>query len=271
MESNKNVSHDAYIDELEEGDEYDAESSDEFYNGEIDMDDVQSYAPQSNSIRLGTYTSGPLHPIYGQRSALPIPDDEVILNYGDDPNELPQTAAAYLLSVRRQAASFPGFVAAQRPYKPPIIVSLNQNSLPSSDASLTRVRAPEIDLDWHKYVMTQYKFSRRVFQAAADYITPVSRDQLPSALAEWRSFIQDPQNKPTTSILYALEQEDIFRIFKYYQRWVIGNLSMEMSRWLYALLVRVADIFPADEMSILRVLCMKCISVKESTRRFGYV
>ncbi|KAK9383830.1 uncharacterized protein V2V93DRAFT_362829, partial [Kockiozyma suomiensis] len=250
------------------GDMYE-EDDDEELSDDADSDEQQAtYKPRSATIRLGSVTAGPLNLLTGQRGALPIAAQStsaVALNYEEESSALPEDAVSYLLSVRREADSRPSFVRASRPQRSQP-TSQAQPSEPCDSQSILRDVA--VSKKWHEYTMKQYKISRSVFTSSCASQSPsLTRSELPSSLSSWREFIQSPEHPPSMKTLSILEQEDVFRLFKYYQRWITGSMSLEMSNWLYALLVRVADIVPAHEISILRQLCQKCMSVKQTSVR----
>ncbi|KAK9239309.1 survival motor neuron interacting protein 1-domain-containing protein [Lipomyces kononenkoae] len=227
------------------------------------------YRPQSQTIRLGTYTAGPLDPVTGQRGALPISTDpdSISLNYDDD-SSMPEDGLSYLRFVRREADCRPSFVSSRG-------VMSNQ-----ACATTALQRSPKlqpayehpISKEWHDYIMSQYMFSRSLLEASYEAVqVTISRSDLPDSLATWRQFIQSADHPPTMQLLSVLEQEDVFRLFKYFQRWITPSMSVAMSRWLFALLVRTADIIPGNEISILRQLSQKCLEVKKESKELTNV
>ncbi|KAK9249124.1 hypothetical protein V1506DRAFT_527081 [Lipomyces tetrasporus] len=232
---------------------------------DLDDDDEECrYKPKSTTIRLGTYTAGPLDPMTGQRGALPISDDarSIMLNY-DDESSIPEDGMSYLRFVRREAEARPSFVSSRR--------SRSDRECATTDVQNPREPQPVSDhpitKEWHRYIMSQYKFSRSVLEASYEAMPVIiQRSELPDSLASWREFIQSSDHPPTMQLLSVLEQEDIFRLFKYFQRWITPNISLSMSRWLFALLVRTSDIVPGNEISILRQLSQKCLEVKRESK-----
>ncbi|KAK9451058.1 uncharacterized protein V1518DRAFT_448190, partial [Limtongia smithiae] len=264
-------------DELEEDDNESYDEEDDYEDDECTSTCAQSRTVHTGGggtqIRLGERTAGPLDPFTGQRGALPFSsatggENNLVLNYDEDNggDDIPQDGTAYLLSVRREADTYPNFVSI-RPSRtqadillPPFV----KQELPSPVA--LPFRSASIDKTWHGYTMSQYRFARMVFDTSYTVLDPaMTRAELPDSLASWRAFITSPDHPPTMTLLSVLEQEDVFRLMKYYLRWVTGNMSPELSRWLYALLVRAADVVPGREISILRELAQKCIAIKQST------
>ncbi|KAK7208005.1 survival motor neuron interacting protein 1-domain-containing protein, partial [Myxozyma melibiosi] len=253
--------------DMDDYDEEEDEEEEDETTSDYQEDQLPVYKPRSSTIRLGSVTAGPLDPATGQRGALPIaPEDAsaITLNYDEDSNGLPEDAMAYLRSVRREAAGRPSFVTVTKRAAP--VPSVIQAATTPPETDQRPIRDAKVDKKWHQYAISQYKFTRNLYSSSYDRLpSSLTRADLPSSLAAWREYIQSPDHPPEISTLALLEQEDVFRLFKYYQRWITGSLSPEMSNWLFALLVRVADIVPAQEISILRQLCQKCISVKQTT------
>ncbi|KAK9464387.1 survival motor neuron interacting protein 1-domain-containing protein [Lipomyces arxii] len=238
---------------VEDWNEY---ANSEAQTAEDDTDDVEPrIAPKSTSIRLGSYTTGPLDIATGQRSALPITNDPDTLTLMYDEDGPPADGLSYLRAVRREAEGMPSFVTIER--KGAATVYSNQLS------DISRGNDQLIQKNWHQYIMSQYRFSRSLLEMSYETLdTELSRKDLPVSLATWREYIRSPDHPPTMTLLSLLEQEDVFRLFRYFHRWITPNISVCMSRWLFALLVRAADLVPANEVSILRQLAQKCISVR---------
>ncbi|KAK9365907.1 survival motor neuron interacting protein 1-domain-containing protein [Lipomyces kononenkoae] len=243
--------------------------TDELGLGQLDDETEEyRYRPQSKTIRLGTYTAGPLDPVTGQRGALPISNDpdSILLNYDDD-SSIPEDGMSYLRFVRREADGRPSFVSSRGAMSNLATVTASQPS-----PKLQSGYESPITKEWHYYIMSQYKFSRSLLEASYEAIqVTISRSDLPDSLAAWRQFIQSADHPPTMQLLAVLEQEDVFRLFKYFQRWITPNMSIAMSRWLFALLVRTADIIPGNEISILRQLSQKCLEVKKEPKELTNV
>ncbi|KAK9480375.1 survival motor neuron interacting protein 1-domain-containing protein [Lipomyces japonicus] len=255
-------------------DNEDEDDEEEFvqYAGDLEEEDEdeETYRPRSSTIRLGKYTSGPIDPESGQRGALPIFEstDTLSLNY-DDENDTPQDAMEYLRAVRREAESRPRFVTVTK--RPGTAVEHHNFTKPEAhdkkdtgNKTIDSLQIRKIDKESHAVLKSQYQTARYVFENThCDDPALAVNEPLPESLASWREFLQSPTHRPTFEVLTLLEQEDVFRLFKYYLRWITPNMSRELSYWLFALLVRVADIVPAHEISILRQLCQKCIAVKQ--------
>ncbi|KAK9361189.1 survival motor neuron interacting protein 1-domain-containing protein [Lipomyces starkeyi] len=248
----------------EEGDLTSNESETDEVGQLDDEDEEDRYKPKSKTIRLGSYTAGPLDPVTGQRGALPVSIDNgsIMLNY-DDESSVPEDGMSYLRFVRREADSRPSFVSSRN----------NMSNLACATSDFQNSQNPQpvsehpITKEWHRYIMSQYKFSRSLLEASYEVIpVTISRSELPDSLAAWRQFIQSADHPPTMQLLSVLEQEDVFRLFKYFQRWITPSMSLAMSHWLFALLVRTADIIPGNEISILRQLSQKCLEVKKESK-----
>ncbi|KAK9458346.1 survival motor neuron interacting protein 1-domain-containing protein [Dipodascopsis uninucleata] len=263
------------------GNEFDYNTVDEddsdFDGGDLSDDDKAYIKPKSNTIRLGSYTAGPIDPVTGQRGALPVTEDQCTMTLNYDDEEQPQDGLSYLRFVRREAASRPIFVTAARKRNNTDVMNIRlagqaleikneqdkREDEESSGGPMASEKTNQISKEVHVQIMEQYKKARMLYEAAqVSNVPAITRDDLPTSLASWREFLQSPNNTPTFPLLSLLDQEDVFRLFKYFQRWITPNMSKELSNWMYGLLVRVADIIPAHEISILRQLCQKCIEVK---------
>ncbi|KAK9472056.1 uncharacterized protein V1510DRAFT_418520, partial [Dipodascopsis tothii] len=248
-----------------------------FQPGDLDLDDsglLDGYSdseddddakpppkPVSKSISLGTYTAGPVDPHVGQRAAFPgldDPSDALTLDYDGDGSAEPLDGMAYLRQVREEARARPSFVSVEaEPASPP--------EAPAAPAEPTGDR--RIDAQWHAGFMACYRRLRAQFEETACLVDPPTAEAvaaLPNSLATWREFVLAPENEPTVSLVAALQQEMLFRLLKYFQKWVCPTMSLELSRWVFALLVRIPDVITSDEISILRELSQKCLLVMHS-------
>lgn len=253
----------------------------------------QQHKSNGKSISTSSHTSGPLDVGTGQRSAFPVQPNLGSINL-DNP---PLNASDYLRRVSKEANDRPSIVHVKRPQlqsqpQPPRIVqfggrtlkSYSDDPIPASIAlsqtptvTATTPAAPTtpatsltINLDWHKSFQATFSATKSPFNSISNhhhlplparYADPNS---LPQAFSKWRQFFLDPQNPPIISLLASFPHALLIKLIGYCHKWVSGNMSPLLARWIFALLARLPDTLTGDEIAVLRDLAKKCVLVRNN-------
>lgn len=87
---------------------------------------------------------------------------------------------------------------------------------------------------------------------------------------EWKKFLTvESKISPSPSLLYYLDITFNFRLIDYACKCLSKNISGQLSKWIYALLLKLPDTLEADDIALLRDLAKKCINIKNKSKSKG--
>lgn len=237
--------------------------------------------PQASNTKA--QTAGPINLDTGQRSAFPV------LSFGGNGNmdNPPLNAMDYLSRVTKEASARPSIVHVNRPVQslPPRVVHFGGRTLKSYSDDPTPVVGPSpstadktqsapqlstaltVDLTWHTVFLGSFTAAKAALNSAPKHSLPAryaGADAFPQAFSKWRQFFLDPANPPVVSLVLSFPHPLLIKLLGYCQKWVSGNMSPLLARWIYALLARLPDTLTGDEVAVLRELAKKCILVRNN-------
>lgn len=247
------------------------------------VESLDDYYDNPQASNTNAQTSGPINVDTGQRSAFPI------LASGSNPNmdNPPLNAMDYLSRVNKEASARPSIVHVNRPAQtlPPRVVQFGGRTLksysdnpapvtvPSPSSAHQPQSAPQpptaltVDLTWHTAFLGSFAAAKAALNSAPNRPLPdryAGPEALPQTLSKWRQFFLDPANLPIVSLVSSFPHPLLIKLLGYCQKWVSGNMSPLLARWIYALLVRLPDTLTGDEVAVLRDLAKKCILVRNN-------
>ncbi|CAG8771205.1 14353_t:CDS:2, partial [Acaulospora morrowiae] len=72
---------------------------------------------------------------------------------------------------------------------------------------------------------------------------------------------------PSWNMISRMDQSTTIALLSYHIKWLNTGMSISMSQWLFALLIRIDTLLTPGQMAILRGLCRKCIEIRKSLMR----
>lgn len=235
------------------------------------------YQDEPMSKSNSAYTSGPINADTGQRSAFPIPA-------GTAPSNLenpPLNAADYLNRVNKEASSRPCIVHVQRPQQQRVVQFGGRTLKSYSDGPTPTAAVPVVhqttppavaktftaDMTWYRSFLITFKHAKSTLLSLPH--TPLPKrysdpEVIPQTASKWREFFLNPENPPTVSLVNSFDHALLMKLIAYLHKWVSASMSPLLSRWIYALLVRLPETLTGDEIAILRELAKKCILVRNN-------
>ena len=158
--------------------------------------------------------------------------------------------------------------------RPPEVLVIDIPASSSVTIPTTRSESLIIDLTWHNSFLDTFRKARSTLaktntNANMNIALPdryTDPNALPQSFSKWRQFFLDPENPPIVSLVTSFPHALLLKLLTYCQKWVSGNMSPLLGRWIYALLVTLPDTLTGDEIAVLRDLAKKCIAVRNSNR-----
>lgn len=240
------------------------------------QEDIDDFYGDDNTQKSASYTSGPINVDTGQRSAFPVAteDDD------DDMENPPLNAMDYLRRVTKEANTRPSLVYVQRPQKPRV-VQFGGRTLKSYADSGPETTVPPIvqqpakpiiettsltvDASWYRSFLTTYSHAKLALSKLPKTSFPHKYSgDMPQTASKWREFFLNAENTPTVSLVKSFDHELLFKLIRYGQKWMSASMSPLLSRWIYALLVRLPETLMGEEIAILRELAKKCILIRKN-------
>lgn len=199
---------------------------------------------------------------FGQpQGALPVPDTTVPGNLDQEP----ESGEQYMLRVRMEAESIPNIAVApnrSQLLQPKKLVKDTADTEPGyKDASVLPSSA------WLDRFANFFSDQKRRFQDILQRTDVPANFALPNngQQKEWKSFCYSP----SSNMLYALSSIDqvmALRLLKWMDRsWLAGTqLRHTEGLWIWYLVLKLDDLLDYDDMHILRELCRKLKTVRDS-------
>ncbi|KAH3677009.1 hypothetical protein WICMUC_001915 [Wickerhamomyces mucosus] len=189
-----------------------------------------------------------LDPIFGQYRALPIPLEKL---QSITPDTIPEDGETYLAMVRKQAESGSSvmFIKSNIDYgdsKEVEDTGFKQNS--------TKNSISEEEKKFYNDIITEFKSQRNLIleveelQVPSDFIYPTN-------FTEWRKYIMD--NDPILPIITNFDHELTIRLVIYCTKWLTNKTPDQVSKWIYALLIKLNDLLEISDQATLRDLALK--------------
>lgn len=205
------------------------------------------------------YTSGPLDPYSGQRSAFPIGKLSIL---NSDLSTPPVNVADYLARVQKEANEIPAVTCVSKSCS-------NSKTVTSSHSNTTShgfgyQETMKVDAKWYRqFVKATFPATRArlLLQSAAGKSSKcIVQKNLPQSLVDWRKYLIT--HTPSSLFLHALPHGVLLTLLQYACKWTTANMPLQLCSWIYGMLVALPDTLDGQEVSLLRRLAKKCILVQ---------
>ena len=112
---------------------------------------------------------------------------------------------------------------------------------------------------WVQSFLDKFILLRKQCQDAVVYDLPY---KIPVKESDWRAFILSRDIAPTPSSLACLSQERKIQWLAWFEQWLsIKTIALEWC-WIFSILASLDTTLSSNEISVLRQVAKKCISVK---------
>jgi hypothetical protein len=236
----------------------DNQNNDEKIIGNDEEDDYYDFEEDEEEDINKQYTSGPLDPFSGQRSAFPIGKLTI---FQSDLSTPPLNVADYLARVQKEASEIPVVTRVTK--------SSSNNQLKGADQSNSKNSifgyedTMKIDSKWYRqFVKATFPATRArllLQSAAGKGSKSIVHKDLPQSLVDWRKHLLT--HSPSSLFLHALPHSVLLTLFQYACKWTTANMPPQLCSWIYGMLVALPDTLDGQEVSLLRRLAKKCIAV----------
>lgn len=173
-----------------------------------------------------------------------------------DPLVPPKDALEYMSRVRFEAVQIPQFKTVDRESK---LLS----NIPSQISS--PIEKPiNIDSKWQNEFLLKFEMAKREIEEMKPTDLPEGIE-LPLTFSKWKLFINKSGTPIDLPLLLSFDHALLIRLLGYSRKWVSANMSEQLGKWIYSILVRIPTVLDADDISVLRDLARKCISTRRQT------
>jgi survival of motor neuron protein-interacting protein 1 len=210
-------------------------------------------------------------------ASIPAVDEETEQRYAfpiesvPPSNGPPQNVAEYMASVRKEALARPNIICSHEPLhreQSSITIDGQDNNSVDEHVEETGYKMETTGSPWHASIVENFANSRKQFLANQGSISEKTLcEELPHTLSKWRVFMFSADHPPRASLIASLELPLVLRLLGYSQKWLSAKISQEFAAWIYCLLVRLPDVFTADELSVVRELAKKAKLILSNPRQ----
>lgn len=197
-------------------------------------------------------------------------DKEELMQYAILPmkrpdSDVPMTGEEYLFLVRQERNRLPRVVTCQNVNSESIsidqIIKHESKSPLPADVQLLPSK------EWKEQMLEAYTKDRKTWadhiQEYEDGLNDDEELTLPKMSDEsaWEKFLNS-EVEPSLAVFSTLGHVAKMRLLLYHSRWIESKLSDRHYRWIYCLLANTLEGLSAEDMSILRALCRRCIRLR---------
>lgn len=238
---------------------------DETYNNDqgTPVDDLQddyynSYDDEDKDPNK-QYTSGPLDPYSGQRSAFPIGKLSIL---NSDLSTPPVNVADYLARVQKEANEIPAVTCVTKSCSSSKTVTSSHSN--TTSRGFGHQETMKVNAKWYRqFVKATFPATRArlLLQSAGGKSSKsIVQKNLPQSLVDWRKYLIT--HTPSSLFLHALPHSVLLTLLQYACKWTTANMPLQLCSWIYGMLVALPDTLDGQEVSLLRRLAKKCILVQ---------
>ncbi|CCE81668.1 Piso0_002331 [Millerozyma farinosa CBS 7064] len=225
-----------------------------------DYSDNQSVTPSEKDRH---YTQGPLDDTFGQHPVFPL-----------------SSSLRQETSVSREVMEYISEVRLEARNDAPVHFVSKDESTPNEDISrhedmrLTQTveQNSREATEWQESVSNQFLGLK---EHIASYITERKQSleqarkeaqssyQVCSTSAEWRKLIL---NEPPPSIdffYFCIVHSDVIKLVIYSTKWLSSNVTSNLSKWIFVLLLRLDSTLDHNDCAVVRDLAKKALKIKE--------
>ncbi|CAM0142118.1 hypothetical protein VKS41_004179 [Umbelopsis sp. WA50703] len=209
---------------------------------------------------------------YAGKGILPVNSSKSI-----DDDFIPTTGEDYLLMVRKQTRKVPAVVVAK---PPPAKQQFSASNLPSEYRFRTEQDSSTVEnlLPKDAWRLT---FTKR-FEAVKESLSrqskfPATPTKLPhkNDRKQWHRFLYGadvnaeetesiPGHEPNVNIIQRISQDVALKLLFYHIEWLEGSIvTSKQATWMWALLTRLDKVMTSDQLSVLRDVSRKFISLRQ--------